>query len=781
MRNTLRNFFLSASVVLAACSQPTMDIYVSPGLKSQGDGSIEAPFSSVEDARDYIRSLSEGERKADITVHLRGGNYILDESIRFGIEDGAPEGYTYTYKAYLDETPVLCSDVTVEGWGIATELPDALKDVSSKIYMADIPESVSNVYVLYDNDKIVQRCKKLGFTIEPIQPIMLEKHGQEKADNKLSYKASRSLNVYDEADRKLLKQFRFSDPKGILKNWDNMSEIEVGFAPVPWSLNLLPLESIDFKNKVGYFTMEANAPAGAKNSHTQPWVENVLEYLEEGTFATYDGKIYYWPSGGINSSKIVVPTLKQYILVEGEINYDGPQDIPVRNLVFDGLTFTRGTRDTWESDHKGWGIQHDWDRFDHGNAMLRLRGAENCTVNNCRFTNSASSAIRLDLYAQHNTISNNLIDYVGHMGILLCGYGPGTKDVNKQNLITNNLIHHVGQIISHGAAIFMWQSGENTVSHNKMHHLPRKGVGICGIRTPIMVKDWCDFDEASKTIRRNEMDPQALADYKAGKISLGDYWKTTLPYLHSRNNVVEYNEVYRALEKLADGSVLNVSGAGEGNIVRNNYVHHIASHASGVLRTDDWQRGTTFEKNIIHNSNIAAIVHKGYNHVVNNLIVDCSVAESIRWASYPDEEADYGSEVKHNIFYESGNRANFYRESYRASEGISLPNNSQTDNNIFWVVGNPKDGETHIAMWNKRGVEESSVVKDPQLRGIEDATFDINAESPVYDLGFEPIDVAKIGLTSEFPQKYLAYDYEDDNSKVVFHRQKNKKDIYDFW
>ena len=89
---------------------------------------------------------------------------------------------------------------------------------------------------------------------------------------------------------------------------------------------------------------------------------------------------------------------------------------------------------------------------------------------------------------------------------------------------------------------------------------------------------------------------------------------------------------YRALEELADGSALNVSGAGEGNIMRNNYAHHITSHASGVMRTDDWQRGTTFENNIIYMANISGIVHKGFNHIVNNIIVDCSSKESIRFA-----------------------------------------------------------------------------------------------------------------------------------------------------
>ena len=50
------------------------------------------------------------------------------------------------------------------------------------------------------------------------------------------------------------------------------------------------------------------------------------------------------------------------------------------------------------------------------------------------------------IHSQNININNNMIDFVGHMGILLCGYGPGTKDVNKNNKIINNVIHHVGRV-----------------------------------------------------------------------------------------------------------------------------------------------------------------------------------------------------------------------------------------------------------------------------------------------------------------------------------------------
>ncbi|MFI3248520.1 MAG: right-handed parallel beta-helix repeat-containing protein [Rikenellaceae bacterium] len=762
-------FWLGAvAMLLSSCMGGSVEYYVSPQGSDSNDGSLESPFATITKAQEAIRSLSQAERKSNISVYIRGGEYKLSQRVRFGVEDSAPDGYKYSYEAYGDEEPRFTSNHKLSEWSEEGEL-----------YVTTYPAEYEKPYILYNGDHMIQRSKKEGFDIVNNTPLSLDEHKEVTGKNE--YNASRSMNVYYDEDRYLLKQFDVTDPDKILREWSAEDEIEVAFAPVPWALNILPVERVDLKNGTIYTSIEANAPAGAKTSHTAPWIENALEYITPGTFVTRGNKIYYSKKGGEDLSKFTMPTMVEYFIVEGDIDYDG-EDRPVKNLQFKGLTFANANRDTWSENHKGWGIQHDWDKFDAANAMFRFRGAESCTIDECRFTTSANSAIRLDLYCQDITIQNSLIDYVGHMGILLCGYGPGTKDVNKGNTITNNLIHHVGQVITHGAGVFMWQSGENLVSHNLIHHVPRKGIGVCGVRMPIIAKKWCDFDEASKTIRWDEMDMDNFNKYQSGEMSLGEYWMTCLGYLHARNNRIEYNEVYRALEYLGDGSVINVSGAGEGNVVSNNYVHHIASHASGVLRTDDWQRGSLFEKNIIYHSNIAGAVHKGFNDIIGNIFVDCSCKESIRWASYPDEEADYGSRVEHNIFYESEDKANYYRESYRASEGISLPHNSQTDNNLFYVAKDMKDAKLHVEMWQQRGIEKGSVAADPQFVGGAIPPFMIAENSPAYKIGFEAIDFGKIGLTDSFPAKYLKLDIPDDSRQPNFHRQRSSGEaLYDFW
>ena len=108
---------------------------------------------------------------------------------------------------------------------------------------------------------------------------------------------------------------------GVLKNWENLEDIEVGFAPVPWTMNLLQLESVDEEKGIAWTVLEANAPPAAKKSHTKPWVENVIDHLDTAghwVVNTQERKIYYWPAQGAPSENLVIPALKEYFKVEGK-------------------------------------------------------------------------------------------------------------------------------------------------------------------------------------------------------------------------------------------------------------------------------------------------------------------------------------------------------------------------------------------------------------------------------------------------------------------------------
>ncbi|VGO19730.1 hypothetical protein SCARR_01789 [Pontiella sulfatireligans] len=247
--------------------------------------------------------------------------------------------------------------------------------------------------------------------------------------------------------------------------------------------------------------------------------------------------------------------------------------------------------------------------------MVRLRGAEHCVIEQCHFQHSGSSAIRVDLHGMNNEISGNHIEYMGGAGIFLCGYGPGTKDVNKKNLVYNNHIHHVGEIYWQSPGIFLCQSGENRVANNLIHHTNYSGMIVSGIVTRFFVKQ--NKRESSSSIRWHEVEnvPQnpELDDIR--------------PYLHTRNNLIEYNEIHNAIQILGDGNGIYIRGTGPGNVIRRNYVHHLVAKTGkqGGMRTDGGQMDALIAENLIYKCKSQGMTLKLNNRFENNIIADVIV------------------------------------------------------------------------------------------------------------------------------------------------------------
>jgi len=733
---------LAYSSLLLMGSAPAyaaLDLYASPQGKAGNSGSKAAPFRTLEAARDAIRDLDSETRAQDINVWLRGGTYTLTDTLILNRQDGGQGSNFINYRAYEDEIPVLSSGKLVTGWERLTESVEGLPEVAKdNVWVADVTQQKFGRFTaMFSGDKRLTRARSERF--DGVKPT--------------GYVIADSRNVMDKKDRYLLKEIRYKDGAPI-RNWSNLDDIEVFFNPVPWALNFIPLESIDLDEQLLTLKYEANAPAFSQNF---PWavIENAVDFIDEpGEWAhnSETGKLYYWPIDNKAPTNITVPQLKELVRVEGEIDYDGPTDKPVKNISFKGLTFTQGKRSTWYKDRKGWGIQHDWDTFDTGNAMLRFRGAENMKVTGNHFTNSAGSAMRLDLYAQGIAIEDNLINYVGHMGILLAGYGPGTKDVNHSNTIRNNIIHHVGEIISHGQSIFLWQSGNNLIANNWIHDVPRKAIGVASPRVQILMKTGEDFDEAAKTIRWNEIDSNVT-------------WKDDtqahfMPYLHSRNNIIENNKVTKTLLKLMDGASINISGAGEGNIIRHNYIFDVDYIGA---RTDDWQRGTITTQNIFERAG-TGIVHKDFNHITNNIFIDMK-GEAIRMRAFPRQYFKAGSVIKHNIFTKGRKRApwgsrNLWNTTeFKASKKGTLP--IPYEYNIDYNIYAFKKGEKFLKKHQKNGVELNAIATTEQIFvDVENKDYRVVPNSIALKAGFVPFDVSmdSFGVTKDYPERLRKLD-----------------------
>jgi len=630
-----------AIALTAAWAAAGGELFVAPGGDDSHPGTRAKPLATLARARDVVRKRIAAGLDENVTVILRGGTYRLTETVVFTLDDSPGPGHTVTYRAADGEAPVFDAAIPIHGWRkLSADLAGLPDSARGKVWVADLPDGVDRFFTLYGGAALLPRARSKGFA-----PTRTFAHWHGDRD----------------ADRSTL-----HFPPGTVRQWANLGDVELLIIPTaPWTMNILPLASVDEKQRIartafpGTYGLGAQKPRG--HWPLTAWIENAPEALDapgEWIVDSKARKVYLLPKGKAPSNAIAAPTLAEYIRVEGKIDHDGPTDTPVRNLIFRGLTFTHGRRDLWDADHDGLGLQHDWEMYDRANALLRFRGAERCVVEDCTFVNTSGTGLRLDLHCRYMRVAGNTFAYIGGTGILLSGYGPGTKDVNGHNEVIANHIHHTGRMYWHGAGIFITQSGHNRIANNLIHHTPYNGLVISGARalTHSTKRD------SQRTIRWQEVDHACR-------------YPKTLPYLHANRNVVEYNEIHHCMERLGDGNGIYISGAGVGNIIRRNYVHHILGpHTAAAIRTDGCQTGTTMTENIVTQSVNAGFIVKYDNECTNNIIVDVQgvttsyVRKSPRGyiaVSAKAEMRPKDAKLQRNIFYQSGGAAPFYQAGRR--------------------------------------------------------------------------------------------------------------------
>jgi hypothetical protein len=424
------------------------------------------------------------------------------------------------------------------------------------------------------------------------------------------------------------------------------------------------------------------------------------------------------------------------------------------------------------------GLQHEWDQWNKANAMVRFRDTEYCEMSNCRLTNSGSAGVRLDLHAQSNVIKNNLIDYVGGTGILLCGYGPGKLNVNKSNRILNNQIHHCGEFYFQSNGIMVSQSGENIVKNNKLHHLPYDAIVLSEVR-PMFFQLKGENREQVGSFRRDEIAADALSQndttsYDWSNFIFFSQGPKSAPYYHTRNNTVEDNEVFLVMQKCFDGNAIYLSDVGDGNEIRTNFIHHLNGNGmQQAIRTDAFMKNTMIAENVIYNCNGGGINLKYYeNHAYNNIIADIhdiayenSAGKmnrmfigyfSIMDVFTRDKMPPYTScNMQNNIIYKVDSHNTFYRQGTVKGKLTELKlEECNIDRNLYYDANLKDNGQSAIEYYRTRGADKNSIVADPMFRDIKNGDFRLKENSPAYQIGFKDIDVTRIGLTRDFPVSF---------------------------
>jgi hypothetical protein len=603
----LAGVVLGTGLFLTGCSSPGGErkaLYVSPSGNDGNPGTLERPFATLERARDEIRSVKRTGKLPDggLTVFLREGKHFREETFNLRPEDSGEDRAPVIYAAYPGERPVLLGGKSIVGWKPVTgEVKGMKENVKGRIFAAPVRKGWK-FHFLYLNGE-PQRLARLYNTDEWYQwPKPLH------------------MGPVGEGGQKLV--FR----EGELIDLGGMDgQIEINLLPVNFWNTLSVLRGIDPALSTAY--------RHSKNPTTF-WRDSVLEgnynlqnavrFIDEpGEWAvdSTHGTVYLFPAAGTirPEDEIIAPVLYRLIHIQG--GQDGNR--LVHHIQIRGLAFRytdRMPEDVWPEE---W-IKRQAELPD---AMISVEDAEHILIRDCTFLWSGSYAVDLEKYAQKIEVLHNEMGHMGCGGVLLQGYGPGLKDVNRNNTIAHNSIHHTGMGgYLHSAAVTVYQAGSNDISFNIINHVPYVGVQICGA-------NWDAFNGDPRSNNVDPDDPGGVDAYGKARAQYQTRWQdlpkgrasrftreTFKPYLHSTNNKVHHNIIFDYLEVLSDGAPLYAWSTGMGSLYYDNIMKRRATSIEGqkwvfAIYMDDGVDGAVLTGNIVWAQTHPGVVfyNKGQN------------------------------------------------------------------------------------------------------------------------------------------------------------------------
>ena len=670
-------------------AQTVLELFVAPGGKSTADGSsITAPFASIEQAQETIRSLKQrGQLTKPVVVNIRGGIYHISRPLSFTEEDGGTETAPITYQAYQNERVIISGGKNITGW----------KRHKRGLWMTRIPEVSMGQWSfrqLYVNGVLRQRART------PNQGFLRVKGFPDGLPPKVHYHTDCQRFEYTEGD--------------LNPNWSNLSDVEVIVYHF-WTDSHLPIQSIDPKTRI--ITFRHKAGKVFTDDFTQDGARYIVENVWEGLDAPGEwylnkktGMLYYYPHPGedMSNAEVIAPVAPELLHLEGK----AIEGKPLAYLHFKGLHFQ------YTNFELPAGNSNDKQGSADVPAAITWKAVKHSSLERCSIHNTGTFALDLLDGSQHNRINHCTFTYLGAGGIRVNG---GTENHHpflrtSHNEITNNTVHHYGEVFPSAVGILLMNAGNIRIAHNEIHHGWYTGI------------------------------------------SVGWVWGYRRSI--SNHNVVEYNLIHDIGQTglLSDMGGIYTLGVSPGTVIRNNIIHTInANHYGGWgMYHDEGSTHLLVENNIVYNTKFAPFnIHFSKEITVRNNIFALGKLEQL---SRTRIEAHKSVFFENNIIYwQEGELLSkkwqdqpykFYSSALREPQEVT--STFDMDYNLYYNPRQPIEQVTfngqQWAEWQKGGKDVHSVYADPLF--VDAAAFDfrLKPNSPALMLGFQPIDITNVGV-----------------------------------
>jgi hypothetical protein len=424
---------------------PKADFVVAPTGNDSAAGSVDRPFATLGRAIVAVREVRKKEPTKPLTVLIRGGAYELAEPIRFTPDDSGSADAPVMYANWPDETPIFSGGKKLSGWNV--------HDGKWELSLPEVKEGRWKFSQLFVNNVRRFRPRAAGgkyLNIAAAAPTNEAFKGE--GDNR----------------------FHYGDDD-VSSAWKNPSEIEF-LTFHRWTMSRLPVDSIDPAQKlVSLRGRTMHAEAAKLGPGTRYLVENVAEELNAAGEWYLDrptGTLTYIPEKGEDpaTAEVYAPRLEQLVSFEGSTK-GNPF---VTHITLRGLTFRHSNWNIPKDGHSTGQAEIDI------RGAIRVKGANFITLDNVTVSQVGHYAIDFGESCSDCTIINCDLYDIGAGGIR-CGTGWDTdarETISSNFIITNNRIHGIGRM--HPGAIGIWigHSPHNFIAHNEIFDTYYTGISV---------------------------------------------------------------------------------------------------------------------------------------------------------------------------------------------------------------------------------------------------------------------------------------------------------------
>ncbi|MBX3007064.1 MAG: right-handed parallel beta-helix repeat-containing protein [Melioribacteraceae bacterium] len=696
-------FLLFLSINLFAGNDNHKEYFISPSGSDKNNGSIKAPFATIERARDAVRADKLKFPKTSYTVFLRGGTYQISKTIEFDQRDTYKNDEQLIIRSYKNEV------VRISG-GIKIPENRVRKIADSTISRRLITRVTDNILQidysgLIDDEGTIQPH---GFG-RPYTNTQMELFGMQnayflarwpnKGYTRIKNIIEKGSSISDGDTSEKLAVFEYEAER--VGRWKNSEEpwiagyFRYGFADDAVRIRKIDPEKKEITSDPTYYGFSAGEPFNAFYGF------NILEDIDipgEYFVDKKNKKIYFYPYDNEDFSDLTLSLINEPLIA-----LENSAKVCFENIIFECT--------------RGMGVY--------------IEGGNDNRFTSCTFRNIGTVAVCIGKGVDENGVpaSRKLGKFKEYL------YVNQTWDRNcgTDHVIENCEIFNTGAggIILGGGDRKTLTRGNNRVTNCSIH----------------------DFNRYEKTYRGG-----INVDGVGNVIDHNEIFNCpgTAIHLNGNEHLIEYNIIHDAVTDGHDmGAIYYGRNPSEqGNIVRYNYFHH-NGNKDGVIMSvyhDDGACGMQVYGNVFYKPGNVAVMIGGGNDIVyrNNIFIETPLAFHIdnRLQNWGGEEFIKNNGVYNKRLSEVAidklpyskkypNLANYW------NDNLGVPKRNIIENNLFVNIGQLQNGSLE---WLKLG-KNCFTKTDPGFESYAKMNFKLRNDSKVFSSlpDFENVPFEKMG------------------------------------